>query len=217
MDSLRHWLKKSGLNPAPENRGNLQNKKIHALESELKSVRKELEKKDEIITILKKSIGLQSLTDKHDFIDNNRAGHSVSTLCRILNVSKSDYYATKNRQKGKREESNQKLLGRIISVHEKYPAMGLDSLYHFLKPTFGASRALLHRLMKKYNIHSVRMRAYKMTTNSKHNKPVSPNLLKNPDLKIDAPNTVWVVTYIPTQEAWTFTPKKSSAMLSRTG
>ena len=86
-------------------------------------------------------------------------------------------------------------------MHEKYPAMGLDSLYHFLKPTFGASRALLHRLMKKYNIHSVRMRAYKMTTNSKHNKPVSPNLLKNPDLKIDAPNTVWVVTYIPTQEA----------------
>ena len=38
MDSLRHWLKKSGL-------------KIHALESELKSLRKELEKKDEIITI----------------------------------------------------------------------------------------------------------------------------------------------------------------------
>jgi len=63
------------------------------------------------ITILKKSIGLQSLTDKHDFIDNNRAGHSVSTLCRILDVSKSDYYAAKNRQKGKREESNQKLLG----------------------------------------------------------------------------------------------------------
>ena len=58
MDSLRHWLKKSGLNPAPENRGNLQNKKIHALESELKSLRKELEKKDEIITILKKSIGI---------------------------------------------------------------------------------------------------------------------------------------------------------------
>ena len=58
MDSLRHWLKKSGLNPAAENRGNLQNKKIHALESELKSLRKELEKKDEIITILKKSIGI---------------------------------------------------------------------------------------------------------------------------------------------------------------
>ena len=101
MDSLRHWLKKSGLNPAPENRGNLQNKKIHALESELKSLRKELEKKDEIITILKKinRHNLQSLTDKHDFIDNNRAGHSVSTLCRILDVSKSDYYAAKNRQK----------------------------------------------------------------------------------------------------------------------
>ncbi len=91
-------------------------------------------------------------------------------------------------------------------MHEKYPAMGLDSLYHFLKPTFGASRALLHRLMKKYNIHSVRMKVYKKTTNSNHNSPIAPNLLKNPDLKIDAPNTVWVgdITYIPTHEGWLY-------------
>lgn len=58
IDSLRHWLKKSGLNPAAENRGNLQLKRIQVLESELKSLKKELEKKNEVIDILKKSIGI---------------------------------------------------------------------------------------------------------------------------------------------------------------
>ena len=130
----------------------------------------------------------------------------MSILCRILDVSKSDYYDAKKRQKGKREESNQKLLREIISVHEKYPAMGLDSIYHFLKPGFGASRARIHRLMKKYNIHSVRLRAYKKTTNSNHHLPIAPNLLKNPDLKIENKNVVWVgdITYIPTQEGWLY-------------
>lgn len=130
----------------------------------------------------------------------------MSTLCRILDVSKSDYYDAKKRQKGKREESNQKLLREIVTVHEKYPAMGLDSIYHFLKPTFGASRTRIHRLMKKHNIHSVRLRAYKKTTNSNHDLPIAPNLLKNPDLKIENKNVVWVgdITYIPTQEGWLY-------------
>ena len=75
-------------------------------------------------------------------------------------------------------------------MHEKYPAMGLDSIYYFLKPGFGASRARIHRLMKKYNIHSVRFKAYKKTTNPNHNLSSAPNLLKNPDLKIENKNVV---------------------------
>ena len=58
VDSLRHWLKKSGLNPAAENRGNLQSKRIQTLESEIKTLKRELEKKNEVIVILKKSIGI---------------------------------------------------------------------------------------------------------------------------------------------------------------
>ena len=33
-------------------------------------------------------------------------------------------------------------------LHEKYPAMGLDSLYHLLKPEFGCSRKRVHRQMQ---------------------------------------------------------------------
>lgn len=57
-DSLRHWLKKSGLNPTVENRGNLMSKKIRDLENEVKTLKKELEQKKEVIDVLKKSIGI---------------------------------------------------------------------------------------------------------------------------------------------------------------
>lgn len=129
----------------------------------------------------------------------------MSLLCRILNVSKSNYYAAKSRPEGKREKSNKKLISAIQKTHKKYPAMGLDSIYHYLKPSCGASRARVHRLMKKYNIHSCIVKAFKKTTNSNHSLPVSPNLL-NGDFKFDRPNKIWVgdITYIPTGEGWLY-------------
>ena len=90
-------------------------------------------------------------------------------------------------------------------THQKYPAMGLDAIYHYLKPSCGASRARIHRLMKKCKIHSCRVKTFKKTTNSNHSLPISPNLL-NGNFYVDAPNKVWVgdITYIPTGEGWLY-------------
>ena len=59
--------------------------------------------------------------------------------------------------------------------------------------------------MKLYNIHSIRKRAFKITTNSKHNYAVSQNLLKR-DFAADKPNQKWVgdITCIPTDEGWLY-------------
>ncbi len=51
----------------------------------------------------------------------------------------------KKLKKGRRRHdtmrnSNQALRRRLVALQEKYPAMGLDSLYHLLKPEFGCSR-----------------------------------------------------------------------------
>ncbi|MBR6013964.1 MAG: transposase [Selenomonadaceae bacterium] len=57
-DTLRTWIKKAGLNPAVENRSSLMNKKIRDLEFEIKNLKKELAQKNDVIDILKKSIGI---------------------------------------------------------------------------------------------------------------------------------------------------------------
>ena len=97
------------------------------------------------------------------------------------------------------------LLRILISFHERYPAAGLDALVAMIKPICPCSRNTVHRLMKLHNIHSIRKKAFKVTTNSNHNYAVSPNLLKR-DFKADKPNQKWVgdITYIPTDEGWLY-------------
>ena len=57
-DSLRTWLKNYGFDPKAENRDNSQTKKIHELEAKIRSLEKKLAYKDEVINVLKKSIGI---------------------------------------------------------------------------------------------------------------------------------------------------------------
>lgn len=59
--------------------------------------------------------------------------------------------------------------------------------------------------MKQANIHSIRRKAYKRTTNSNHKNPIAPNLLMR-DFSASRPNQVWVgdITYIPTGEGWLY-------------
>ena len=50
--------KRIRFDPKAENRDNSQAKKIRELEAKIRSLEKKLEHKDEIITVLKKSIGI---------------------------------------------------------------------------------------------------------------------------------------------------------------
>lgn len=95
----------------------------------------------------------------------------------MLEINRSGYNAWKLRGISKRKREEQVLLCAIITLHQQYPAMGLDGIYHTLKKQMRCSRNRIHRLMKKYNIHSIRKNAYKSTTNSNHSYPICENLL----------------------------------------
>ena len=129
----------------------------------------------------------------------------MGKLCQLLEISRSGYYAWL-RGGGKRPENGQSgpAQGTGAPARE-IPCLGLDSLYHMLKPVFHCSRGRVHRLMKAAGIHSQRKRAYKATTNSRHNCPIAPNLLQR-QFTFSRPNQAWVgdITYIPTGEGWLY-------------
>ncbi len=72
----------------------------------------------------------------------------MDALCRILEVSRGEYYAWKNRGISRQKQRNQDLARKLVRLHEAYPALGLDGLYHMIKPAIPCSRDHVHRLMK---------------------------------------------------------------------
>lgn len=96
----------------------------------------------------------------------------MERACRVLEVSRSGYYGWVYHKPCGREQSNQTLQRRLVELHQKYPALGLDSLHPMLKPEFGCSRKRVHRQLRLAGIVSGRHRAYKVTTNSRHSYPL---------------------------------------------
>lgn len=129
----------------------------------------------------------------------------MELLCRLLEVSRSGYYEWLNRKPSLHRQQDQALKRRLLSLHQRYPAMGLDSLYHLIHKELRCSRKRIHRLMNELNISSARRLAYKATTNSRHTHPIAPNLLAR-RFSFDKPDCAWVgdITYIPTDEGWLY-------------
>ncbi len=129
----------------------------------------------------------------------------MEQVCRELDVSRSGYYDWLKHKPSRRDRDNQALKRRLIELHEQHPAMGLNSLYHTVKPEFHCSRKRVHRQMRLAGISSARKRAYKKTTNSAHSHPIAPNLLQR-NFTFDEIDQAWVgdITYIPTGEGWLY-------------
>lgn len=127
-------------------------------------------------------------------------------MCKLLKVSRSGYYDWLNRPLSKRRKKHKQILKIIKNTHKKYPTWGVDPIWAEVKETIPCSRGTVYRLMKKHGIKSKRKSKWKATTNSNHNMPVAPNLLKQ-DFYTELPNTVWVgdITYNWTAEGWLYT------------
>lgn len=70
---------------------------------------------------------------------------------------------------------------------------------------YPAGKDRVVRLMKENGIRAKHKRRYKVTTASKHNLPIAPNLLAR-DFSPPAPNRVWTsdITYLWTNEGWLY-------------
>jgi putative transposase len=141
-------------------------------------------------------------------IDENRAVGAVTRLCRALEVSVSGYYAWRGRGPSRHQQRDAELLEHIGVVQKQGRGLyGSDRIYHALRQQeIACSRKRIARLMRQNGLNSRRRRRWKpRTTDSRHNRPVAPNLL-NRDFKADAPNDKWLgdIVGIWTDEGWLY-------------
>lgn len=128
-------------------------------------------------------------------------------MCRILEVSRSGYYAWLKRPESRRKSQNRKLLKEIRKVYQvSRRTYGSPRITIALqKEGISCGRNRVARLMRENGIAAKTKRKYKATTNSKHNYPVAENLV-NQSFAASRPNHLWVadITYIPTGEGWLY-------------
>jgi len=129
-------------------------------------------------------------------------------MCRALEVSRSGYYAFKSRPKSQHRIANEKLLIEIRRVFlENNSNYGSPRIWDRLnnKEYISCSENRVARIMRANAIVAVQRRKFRVTTTSKHDYPVWPNVL-NRNFAVEKPNSVWVsdITYIWTFEGWLY-------------
>jgi putative transposase len=144
---------------------------------------------------------------KYQFIEKHRKQYSVNRLCLMLGIRRSSYYAWTKRKPSQQEQNNQALIEHIRRIHKKYrKTYGSPRMYVQLKKEeIPCSQKRVARLMRQDGLKGQRKYRKVITTNSKHDFPVAPNVL-NREFSAEKPNQKWVsdITYIPTDEGWLY-------------
>jgi len=131
----------------------------------------------------------------------NQAVFRVRTMCRVLGVSPSGYYAWKNRPPSTRAVENELLLERIREIHlfsrETY---GQPRMYAELRDDgWQVNHKRVRRLMRLDGLQgATRRKKWRTTKRAKDARP-APDLVER-DFSVDGPDQLWVadITYVPT-------------------
>ena len=144
---------------------------------------------------------------RFSFIQVEKANYPLRVLCRVLEVSRSGFYAWFKRAPSERERRDEVLkpkvhqaskVGRGVygspRIHSELKAQGVE-----------VARKRVARLMKDLGIVATPPRRFRRTTDSNHDQPVAPNLLDR-SFVASGPDHRWVadITYIWTWEGWLY-------------
>jgi len=131
----------------------------------------------------------------------HQATHPIVTLCRVLGVSASGYYAWRQRPPSARARADAGLTARISAIHQYSRATyGAPRIHEELSVAgIHVGRKRVARLMKAAGLGGVSRRKWMTTTVRDHNARPAPDLV-NRQFVAPAPNCLWVadITYIPT-------------------
>ena len=129
----------------------------------------------------------------------------VEQTCRVLEVSRSGYYAACRRSRVQPVvcEASVQLKAAFAASGGAYGSRRLRTAVESRGVVIGIYR--VRRLMRQHGLRSVWKRKFVHTTDSKHALPISPNVL-NRQFNPTQPNQAWVadITYIRTRSGWLY-------------
>jgi len=141
------------------------------------------------------------------FIEDHRDAYPVRTMCAVLEVSPSGYYAWRDRPESARRVADRGLAADIRRIHADTRAVYGSPRVHAVLRTEGRRVSVnrVARLMRRHGIQGRYKRRVPRTTDSNHSLSIAPNLLEQ-DFTVVAPNQVWLadITYVPTTEGWLY-------------
>ena len=124
-----------------------------------------------------------------------------------MQVSRSGFYRWRNGAKSQRQREYEIMIPIVKEVHAQsrgtYGARRVAS--EMTAKGYSCGRYKAKTIMKFAGVAARQKRKFKVTTDSKHNLPVAPNLLDR-QFDIQDPDRVYVsdITYIWTQEGWLY-------------
>lgn len=134
---------------------------------------------------------------RYRFIQAHREEFDIKTLCWVLKVSRSGYYAWRSRLPSRRERANQALLEQIKEVYQAsrktYGSPRIRA--ELLGRGIGCNEKRVARLMRLHHIQAKQRRRYKLTTRANPRRPAAANLLDR-KFKADKPNQKWVAEMV---------------------
>jgi putative transposase len=144
---------------------------------------------------------------KFAFISEEKVAFPIAVLCRLLAVSPSGYYASCGRPRSSRCCRDEELAEQVTAAHlaskRRYGSPRVHAELKAAGESVGRKRVA--RLMREKHLAARRRRRFRATTDSKHDFPIAPNVLKR-DFTASAPNQVWVtdITFLWTAEGWLY-------------
>jgi putative transposase len=138
----------------------------------------------------------------------NQAALAVHTMCRVLDVSASGFYAWRDRKPSMRAIEDTVLTERMRAIHAASDATyGMPRVRaELMDQGITISRKRVARLMRCAHLCGVsRRRGFVVTTQRDKQQRAAPDLV-NRNCVADAPNRLWVadMTYVPTWAGFIF-------------
>lgn len=144
------------------------------------------------------------MTETYRFIANEATTYPVAILCRALGVSRSGYYAWKERP-ARRDQLAPQVEEVFWQNSRRY---GSRRITAELREQTVIGRHRVRRLMREQGLRAIQPRRFvPRTTDSRHGQRMSPSLLVEREIIVDRPRQVIVgdITYLPLQNGqWAY-------------